>query len=558
MNRKRIKFEKIFLVIMLVIICFNVFPQTVFGEINKTYGDNTAVVTNNLDDAVDDEDSFLSMITGLIYIVASGAEWLIQQLFTMTTGMKTFPWADRVIFNAVPFLDINFINPSNNSLFVIGNNSTAIAQIVSNTYYTLFVIATAFFSICVGVMALRLIFASIADEKAKYKQSIMKVIMAMILLFLSHYIISFIFFVNEKMVEVAYSILLDATNEMQLDVENTEYLNKRTTYLWMNKDGNSGGLLNSQNVSYDKYNAYNEESNEYNEIKEFYAFEKNMLSNEENSETLADVLKNDKYYKYVVALLTGEFKNGDTTIKLDDWEKYRDSELGAIYDNSVKRLASNLFDNGFGIKLLNFLSDIEFLANLEDEDDEVLDKLKAYTEYEEWTNKEEWEEAFEDDKGYFTKSRELSENEYKDKTWCRGRIHYSEFYVEYLIENGVRGYDDNVKSQLLESMTSDNLANFLYKTYESLKDIKYADKVDSTINNKQALSSIGELFKKNAYNPKNKENKYNIIACILYAMFIVQSVMYFTAYTKRFFYVLILALFAPLVIIFDFLINATK
>ena len=43
-----------------------------------------------------------------------------------------------------------------------------------------------------------------------------------------------------------------------------------------------------------------------------------------------------------------------------------------------------------------------------------------------------------------------------------------------------------------------------------------------------------------------------IIMAFLYAIFIVQSLMYLISYLKRLFYIVTLALFAPLIVVFDF------
>ena len=78
--------------------------------------------------------------------------------------------------------------------------NTIFGSIIQNIYNTIFTISIAFFGVVVGIMALKLAISSIASEKAKYKQAITNWLLALILLFTAHYLISFIFFVNEKMV----------------------------------------------------------------------------------------------------------------------------------------------------------------------------------------------------------------------------------------------------------------------------------------------------------------------------------------------------------------------
>lgn len=84
----------------------------------------------------------------------------------------------------------------------------------------------------------------------------------------------------------------------------------------------------------------------------------------------------------------------------------------------------------------------------------------------------------------------------------------------------------------------------------------------SEVNNKDIFSSLGQFFKDSAWVYETDDGgkivgwrpgKNSIIGTLLYAIFIVQSIMLFISYMKRFFYIIILSLFAPLVIIFDFL-----
>ena len=77
----------------------------------------------------------------------------------------------------------------------------------------------------------------------------------------------------------------------------------------------------------------------------------------------------------------------------------------------------------------------------------------------------------------------------------------------------------------------------------------------------QVFTGMAEYFKgavHSVYLTKDKDgetevNNFSAIPAILYSIFVIQSIMYFIAYLKRFFYILVLALFAPLVVIYDFL-----
>ena len=45
---------------------------------------------------------------------------------------------------------------------------------------------------------------------------------------------------------------------------------------------------------------------------------------------------------------------------------------------------------------------------------------------------------------------------------------------------------------------------------------------------------------------------------ILYAIFITQSILFFFAYIKRFFYIVVLSIMAPLVVIYDFMVKTVS
>lgn len=64
-------------------------------------------------------------------------------------------------------------------------------------------------------MAIRIAISTIASEKAKYKEAIVHWATALILLFAMHYVISFVFYLNEQLVEVASSMVMDLMADKQ-------------------------------------------------------------------------------------------------------------------------------------------------------------------------------------------------------------------------------------------------------------------------------------------------------------------------------------------------------
>ena len=182
----------------------------------KTYAmDNTDyydLVSNSsiADQNGDDEASEPGTLLGLVMIAVLQVGKLVENLVTWLMGLfgtAVFPWADYIIFNCIPILDVNFINPTTNSLFGSGFSGGNIGNIFRNIYFTGLSIAVGFLGIIVAVMAIKMAISTIASEKARYKESIVTLLTTLILLFGTHYLLSFTFYLNEKLVEVASNIV---------------------------------------------------------------------------------------------------------------------------------------------------------------------------------------------------------------------------------------------------------------------------------------------------------------------------------------------------------------
>ena len=202
------KTYKIIICISLVVMLFTNFTF-VFGATNPDYTPEKKVSETALDSKIKDS-ILLDALANMINAVASLAEYLIGAIFSALTGDNIFPWADRIIFNGIAFLDINFLNPDPSSLFGSTIEPSILGKVVRNVYSTIFSLAVLFLGVAVGVMAIRLAISSIAAEKAKYKQALVNWGTCMIMLFLMHYVLAFVFWINEQMVQVASGIFLQA------------------------------------------------------------------------------------------------------------------------------------------------------------------------------------------------------------------------------------------------------------------------------------------------------------------------------------------------------------
>ncbi len=123
-----------------------------------------------------------------------------------------FPFPDQIIFNKIAILDPNFINPAVGSL---GHNDIT-HGLFANTYSSFFVLATTIFTIAALVIGIKLVFSSIAAEKAQYKKALNTWIVGIVMLFLVHYLLAGMFYLNEKIVE-SVSVLADGI-EVKIDL----------------------------------------------------------------------------------------------------------------------------------------------------------------------------------------------------------------------------------------------------------------------------------------------------------------------------------------------------
>lgn len=109
----------------------------VFGATNPDYTPSIQVSENALDSKIK-SNILLDTLAGMINAIASLAEYLLGAVFKTLTGDNIFPWADRIIFNGIGFLDINFLNPASNSLFVSNGSTSILGKVVYSVYSTIF------------------------------------------------------------------------------------------------------------------------------------------------------------------------------------------------------------------------------------------------------------------------------------------------------------------------------------------------------------------------------------------------------------------------------------
>lgn len=481
---------KIISICFIVVMIFNYTSSTIYAAINEEYGSQSEVVETDLEAKLKSS-SLLDAIATLVYGLGSLVENLVGAAFQMLTGTNMFPWADRVIFNTVPFLDVNFLNPSNSSLFrTSGGSDSALASIVKNTYYTVLVLAIGFLGIVVGVMAIRLAVSSIAAEKARYKEAIVKFIFSLVMLFCVHYLIAFVFYINESMVEIASSILSENLSGVTIasDFFSTA-LDDKTLI---------NNFFETQEILLTSYNAKKDQ----------------ILNDEESVKIAASLLKNSDYKS---TALKGALGNDEEEHKII---------------NGIMNYATQLFGlpNGSSDAVDNFMADINTVK--------TMDETKA----------KQMEESIKK----YNSDPNASWEEFK-KTPIIGTLVGSSDTIE-------KAYKSTLKDLTKRS-------GALVTAYKAVnKSASSSGSSSGSGSGTDLIAQMGQYFKESAWTYETDDegniegwsaSELSLQGALLYAIFVVQSMLFFVAYIKRFFFVVILALLAPVIVIYDFLGSAT-
>lgn len=151
------------------------------------------------------------LLTGVAFILFI----LLQTVFTLggvTENLLQIPFPDTVIFNKMALFDANFINPEPTTASPI----YAIRTTISSVYDSFVIIAVALFTIIAMVIGIKLALATIASEKAKYKQAIGCWISGIILLVCLKWVLAGMFKINEEIVQRVYEI--STRSEMKFEV----------------------------------------------------------------------------------------------------------------------------------------------------------------------------------------------------------------------------------------------------------------------------------------------------------------------------------------------------
>lgn len=460
------KYLKFFAFVLCSIILLQFSSGVVLAETNDSYFDAPFVKEGEVDeggasDSIADfivGDIILENVGKFILSLSTMVESLITNFSKWLFKINAFPWEDYIVYNSLPYLDINFFSYSNGSIFSIGENAT-VGDLIRNIYFTLLTFAVGLLGLGVAITAIRLSISTIAAEKAKYKEAITKCLYTVIMLFSVHFLISFIFYTNETIVEAASGMLSSLISaEEQKRIEDAI------------KDVDT-----SDNLTFVVVNAYPTPDNPslYTIVSADVGFLKSLFGGKSHLDRVDEFL--DKY---------SSICNTDDTKAMFAYLRQRDAYL------------SNRTSNGYYIS--------------------------------------------------------PDTNDMQNKSWWKSEnpegCHTT---LEKMFED-VNNIKNSETIEELEACYSANDVNSSWFSY--VRDCYENFKGYSSGKFPNVISSLGEFFRDQAKDTSTGDLNY--IAIILYAVLLVQSIMLLISYIKRVFYVTLLALLAPIVIIYDFFMNA--
>lgn len=513
---KLLKIGKMLICVFIIINFINY--SSVFAMTNSNYVEY-ALPTNN-----ENSNSILSVITDIVLPIVlpffTIIESLTSKIMQAVTGEKFFPWADLIIYNAIPFLDINFINPSEGSLFLdIYGNKTSVGSVVSNVYFSMLAICIAFLGIAVAVNVIKLIVTDIAGKKAKYKIMINKTIITVILLFGMHYLISFVFFLNEQMVTIA--------SDLTSSIISNNTANGAIQVMNQASDKNNEKIVNNFFDDADHTSWYSPITIAKKAVKEivnFFSWVGGLFSDDAKDDDTVTLGRDEKHNepfpsKADYIKMIKDLDNGiDVAAYLIKDYNYRDLRLWSVAGNDTNKFSQS----GIWGTLTSISNTVVWCTGLVDTGLQGLENL--YNDV------------------YFI-TVDMKKNDI-----IKSAKHYSECAELYSkIINDTTKSDDERNSAKITLLYINAYFQYVYD-----KD----DKAETGVSN--VLSNLGTFFKRNIYYVDvNKgdwsPSTFNAIPCILYCMFIFQSMMFLFSYVKRLFYIIILAIMGPVIVVYDYI-----
>lgn len=544
MEHKKKIWLKGILAVALFIMVFITYLSPVFAATNNEYNSDTGITQNMVQKSINNDNPLVDPIANFVYFIGATVEWLLGSMTGMVTGMNTMPWADMILYNAVPMLDVNFLNPDPNSMI------SQMDEIIKKTYYTIFSLALAFFGIAVVVMAIKLAISSIAEEKAKYKSAITNWLMAVVLMFTIHYFMSFIFYLNESVVKMASKIASDSIESSgQLEIAGS------TAY--------SNLLKFSTNKGKDKYELVKRQKNLFTDFLNDSSgnIQQYITQDRDIGETTSDWWGGGAGDAVIEFGKLCEDANTEETLKNliygDENFNIKDKKTREEYKDAIAKYlyCAILYYNSILGDSTATLEYTEYLTG--HSNDEKFVKIVT------GVGLKTWYEIYQDG----TILLEDLEGQMVEKTLLEKLIKAKWSTIMLRLPRTTAqtiNWLDFIPgvSQIANLTDSFKELGSTLSAYSDMKMIGQFLYYVDVANNKKSknvksapVSQLANYFKYSAFEVSGDgimAKTVNPVFCFLYTIFVFQSLLYFFAYIKRFFYIIILALMAPIVIVYNF------
>ena len=575
----------IYFILIIFLLIFLNNGYVVNAAINESYGNS------ELDVDYSDMSSgsvLLNWIGEILYNFAEAAESILSGIVKVITGRPEFPWIDKVIFNTIPILDVNFINPASGSLFEDSNGQiTNIGNLVRNIYFTVLSMSLGFIGIVIALIAIKLAVSSIASEKAKYKQAVVNWLLCLILLFGLHFLISFVFYLNEKMVELASNFMTDILNDttgqiVQEISEASDSTNAQTVENFINQ-ANKKCFLEEIPIIGPIYNVLTDVLHAVGRVleaigKAVWSFITGEKSDDDviSQEQLGTLYpKKDDYINYfkdenhpervdVAGYLLKNYFYRNTYLQWvsgTDTNKFSNGGLGGVGRNILVTVNDIVGVADPGYKALRSLFTSTVMVCYNPEGDSTLYNTTLQDTYEKAKSDagDKFDEKDFDDNNLSQEER--NKNKVDESLYYASYIKSTEDYISYIdnLDESIDRESSKSSSErdetLIVSLKLDKLYAQAYYKYIYDGDDKITPDADNFI------SELGTYFKNASWYTDLDAGEWaptsiNVVAAIAYGIFIIQSLLIFIAYIKRFFFVVILSMFGPVIVVFDFIIKS--
>ena len=395
-----------------------------------------------------------------------------------------------------------------------------------------------------------------------------------------HYILAFIFWINEQMVQIASGILIKTIDETVTSVDFTEALNSVVSP--------DERVKKFSNALGDKFSTRSDVTNWVNSV----------TADPPLLDITNRLLLNSSYIDQRVVYVADNLSDSDTTINWWSTNVEMAFKSLKITDKSIQMLA--VANKGIPRLQMDGNDANSIRMQISKASDDDLRKMKEQGYY----------ECYSGDKIYFDKEKYLKSEDFEKDLAGYAYVmankdeaaKLDKFYINnpgYKINTGDNPNSLQIAANTVWSAYSPNELNDLNDIYNEYKmqssyiqaknDVSIREaiakkrlEVDGYIisaaqggsaKTTDIIANLGQFFKQSAYTYTTEETtdstgnkketivgwratKLSVTGALLYAIFIFQSCMYFIMYVKRLFYVMMLSMFGPIVVIYDFFMKS--